>query len=107
MLGSDIIYPTITQDGRHMLCTNCYNDVSIWNLETALKERHVIKHPTNTEIVKISCLDLKIVVTISDDRVVRVWDLEREEVSNVSFEDNQGENSIQVKLVRNFNLCFR
>ena len=47
VLGPDILHPTVTFNGRYMLCTNCYNDVSMWNLETAMKERHVISPSTN------------------------------------------------------------
>jgi len=80
VLGPDILYPTVTLNGRYMLCTNCYNDVSIWNLETAMKERHVIRHPPTTTIRHIISLDGKVIVTASDDKLVRVWDLEQEEV---------------------------
>ncbi|XP_048576749.1 NACHT and WD repeat domain-containing protein 2 isoform X2 [Nematostella vectensis] len=95
VLGPDILYPAVTGDGRFMLCANCYNDVSVWNVETATKERNVIRHPPTTAITHIVTNDMKIIVTVSDDKLVRVWDLEREESANVDFEDNKGDNSIE------------
>lgn len=80
VLGPDILYPAITSDGHYMMCTNCYNDVSVWNLETAMKERNVIRHPPSTAINHIISNNKTIIVTVSDDNMVRVWDLEREEV---------------------------
>ena len=94
-LGPDILSPTVTPDGRHMLCSNNSSDVSIWNLETGVKEKHVIKHPPMTTITEIASVDLKIIVTVCDDDVVRVWDLERQEVMDANFEDNMGVNSVQ------------
>lgn len=95
VLGPDILYPTVTKDGRHMLCTNSFNDIAIWNLETAVKEKQMLKHPPTTTIVQVSCVDLKMVVTVSDDLMARVWDLEAQAGSEVSFEDNKDKNSIQ------------
>lgn len=80
VLGPDILNPTVTLNGRYMLCTNCYNDVSVWNLQTAMKERHVIRHPPSTSIHQIISHDGKVIVTTSDDKLVRVWDLDQEEV---------------------------
>ena len=98
VLGPDILYPSVTKNGRHMLCTNSFNDIAIWNLETAVKEKQMLKHPPTTAIVRVSCVDLKMVVTVSDDLMARVWDLEPQGGSEVSFEDNNDKNSIQ-KLV--------
>ncbi|XP_022796831.1 NACHT and WD repeat domain-containing protein 2-like isoform X2 [Stylophora pistillata] len=95
ILGPDILYPAVTKNGRHMLCTNNFNDIAIWNLETAIKEKQVLKHPPTTAIVRVSCVDLKTVVTVSDDLMARVWDLETQEGSEVCFEDNKETNSIQ------------
>ena len=95
VLGPDILYPAVTSNGRHLLCTNTQNDIAIWNLETAVKEKHVLKHPPTTAVVRVACVDLKVILTVSDDRVARVWDMEAQGGSEVNFEDNKGVNSIQ------------
>lgn len=95
VLGPDILYPTVTKNGRHLLCTNSLNDISIWNLETAVKEKQLLKHPPTTAIVGVACMDLKMVLTVSDDLMARVWDLEPQGGSEVNFEDNKDVNSIQ------------
>ena len=95
ILGPDILYPTVTKNGRHMLCTNSFNNIAVWNLETAIREKQMLKHPPTTAIVRVSCVDLKMVVTVSDDLMARVWDLETQGGSEVSFEDNRDTNSIQ------------
>lgn len=95
VLGPDILYPTVTKNGRHLLCTNSLNDISIWNLETAVKEKQLLKHPPTTAIVGVACVDLKMVLTVSDDLMARVWDLEPQGGSEVNFEDNKDVNSIQ------------
>ena len=95
VLGPDILYPTVTKNGRHLLCTNSFNDIAIWNLENAVKEKQLLKHPPTTAIVRVSCVDLKVVVTVSDDLMARVWDLEPQGDSEVNFEDNKDNNSIQ------------
>lgn len=95
VLGPDILYPAVTKNGHHMLCTNSFNDIAIWNLETAVKEKQMLKHPPTIAIVRVSCVDLKMVVTVSDDLMARVWDLEPQGGSEVSFEDNKDTNSIQ------------
>ena len=95
VLGPDIYYPTVTKDGRYMLCTNKDNNTSVWNLETAVKEKSVLKHPPTATITKIMSLDLRIVVTVADDLMARVWDLQQQDASHTNFEDNKDENSIQ------------
>ena len=95
VLGPDILFPTVTKNGRHLLCTSSFNDIAIWNLETAVKEKQMLKHPPTTAIVRVSCVDLKMVLTVSDDLMARVWDLEPQEGSEVNFEDNKDVNSIQ------------
>ena len=95
VLGPDILYPTVTKNGRHLLCTNSLNDISIWNLETAVKEKQLLKHPPTTAIVRVACVDLKMVLTVSDDLMARVWDLEPQGGSEINFEDNKDVNSIQ------------
>lgn len=95
VLGPDILYPTVTKNGRHLLCTNSVNDIAIWNLETAVKEKQMLKHPPTTAIVRVSCVDLKMVVTVSDDLMARVWDLEPQGGADVNFENNKDKNSIQ------------
>ena len=95
VLGPDILYPTVTKNGRYMLCTNNFNDIAIWNLETGIKEKQVLKHPPMTAIVRVSCVDLRTVLTVSDDLMARVWDLETQEGSEACFEDNKETNSIQ------------
>ena len=95
VVGPDILYPTVTKNGRHLLCTNSFNDIAIWNLETAVKEKQMLKHPPTTAIVRVSCVDLKMVVTVSDDLMAHVWDLEPQSGADVNFEDNKDKNSIQ------------
>ena len=95
VLGPDILFPTVTKNGRHLLCTSSFNDIEIWNLETAVKEKQMLKHPPTTAIVRVACVDLKMVLTVSDDLMARVWDLEPQGGSEVTFEDNKDVNSIQ------------
>lgn len=95
VLGPDILYPTVTKSGRHLLCTSSLNDIAIWNLETAVKEKQLLKHPPTTAIERVACVDLKVILTVSDDLMARVWDMEQEGGAEVNFEDNKDVNSIQ------------
>ena len=94
VLGPGILYSTVTKSGRYLLCTDSFNDIAVWNLETAVKEKQMLKHPPTTAIVRIACVDLKMVVTVSDDLMARVWDLEPQG-DDVNFENNKDKNSIQ------------
>ena len=95
ILGPDIVSPEVTRDGRHMLCANSTNDVSVWSLVTGVKERNAIGHPPAATITQIASADLKLVVTVTDGDLARVWDLERRGGAEETFEDNDSVDSVQ------------
>jgi WD40 repeat protein len=94
-IGGDIVNPRLTSDGHYILSTNSRNDISVWNLETGLKLTNVFRHPPTSIITDIIANDLTVLVTLSDNGILRVWDLEKEEAIQQSFSHDKHDNCIR------------
>ena len=94
-IGGDIVNPRLTSDGHYILSTNSRNDISVWNLETGLKLTNVFRHPPTSIITDIIANDLTVLVTLSDNGILRVWDLEKEETIQQSFSHDKHDNCIR------------
>lgn len=109
-IGPDIMNPALTSDGCYILSTNSRNDISIWSMETGVKITNVFRHPPTSIITSVVANDLTKLVTLSDNKILRVWDLEKEEtvqqessqdkdnncIRNVKFISSKGEQRLAV-----------
>lgn len=94
-IGGDIVNPRLTSDGHYILSTNSRNDISVWSLETGLKVTNVFRHPPTSLITDIIANDLTVLVTLSDNRILRVWDLEKEETIQQGLSQDKHDNCIR------------
>lgn len=94
-IGPDVVNPRLTSDGRYILCTNSKNDISVWSMETGIKITSVFRHPPTSIITNIVANDLTKVVTLSDNKILRVWDLEKEESIQQGLSQDKDDNCIR------------
>ena len=94
-IGRDIVNPRLTSDGHYILSTNSRNDISVWSLETGLKLTNVFRHPPTSIITDIIANDLTLLVTLSDNGILRVWDLEKEETIQQGLSQDKHDNCIR------------
>ena len=91
----DIVNPRLTSDGHYILSTNSRNDISVWSLETGLKLTNVFRHPPTSIITDIIANDLTVLVTLSDNGILRVWDLEKEATIQQGLSQDKHDNCIR------------
>lgn len=94
-IGPDIVNPRFTADGCYILSTNSRNDISIWSMETGVKITNVFRHPPTSIITDIVANDLTKLVTLSDNKILRVWDLEKEETVQQGLSQDKDDNCIR------------
>ena len=94
-IGGDIVNPRLTSDGHYILSTNSRNDISVWSLETGVKLTNVFRHPPTSIITDIIANDLTMLVTLSDNGILRVWDLEKEETIQQGLSHDKNDNCIR------------
>ena len=94
-IGVDIVNPRLTSDGHYVLSTNSRNDISVWSLDTGVKLTNVFRHPPTSIITDIIANDLTVLVTLSDNGILRVWDLEKEETIQQGLSQDKNDNCIR------------
>ena len=94
-IGGDIVNPRVTSDGHYILSTNSRNDISVWSVETGVKLTNVFRHPPTSIITDIIANDLTALVTLSDNGILRVWDLEKEETIQHGLSQDKHDNCIR------------
>lgn len=94
-IGRDIVNPRLTSDGHFILSTNSRNDISVWNVDTGIKLTNVFRHPPTSIITDIIANDLTVLVTLSDNGILRVWDLEKEETIQQGLSQDKNDNCIR------------
>ncbi|XP_071110787.1 NACHT and WD repeat domain-containing protein 2-like [Haliotis cracherodii] len=65
-----------TPDGNYLISSN-WNNVVIWDLQKS--ERHIVLQHIHRSIVNALTVDMRIFVTATNDLMLRIWDLTRDD----------------------------